>query len=298
MREQRTESEKTFLEGIIPPMIVPFQRNGSIDEEAFRSEVRFFLDKPVNGISVGGSTGEGAVVSDEEMLRTVRIIHEEIPPSTPLVVGIIRNSTREVLRALKLLEGQRLEAILVTPVFYHGATFQGNREFFQQIAEAAPAPIIIYNVVPTNIISPEEYREISTIPGILGIKQVDPVALAEIHAICGDSTRIWAACDHMLYSCYVAGASGSISALSTIAPDLCVRQWRAFKEGNQSEAMEIQRRLGPIVRCYLERPFPGRVKELIRLQGRAAGFPQHPTLPPGREESERMRHALKAAGII
>lgn len=290
--------DKTFLEGIIPPLIVPFLQDSSLDEESFRSEVRYLLEKPVQGISVGGSTGEGAVVSDDEILRTVQIMVEEAPPTTPIVVGIIRNSTREVLRLLATLDGQRFDAILVTPVFYHGATFQGNKEFFERIAAASPVPVIVYNVVPTNIISPDEFLEISDVPNILGIKQVDPVALAEISAICGGSTRIWAACDHMLYSCYVAGACGSISALSTIAPDLCTQQWRAYQDGNQAVAMRIQQQLGAIVRCYLQKPFPGRVKELIRLQGRRAGFPQHPTLVPNRTEVEAMRRALSAAGIL
>jgi dihydrodipicolinate synthase/N-acetylneuraminate lyase len=298
MSTSTSVTETPHLDGIIPPMIVPFHEDGSIDEESFRREVKYLLDKPINGISVGGSTGEGAVLSDDEMVRTVEIVHEEIPESLPFVVGIIKNSTREVIEAMRRLEPYRVDAILITPVFYHGASFEGNRQFFQRVTAVAPAPVIIYNVVPTNIITPDQYREISGIDGILGIKQVDPVMLAEIHAICGDETRIWAACDHMLYSSYVAGARGCISALSTIAPDLCVEQWQAFVSGDQKRAMEIQRLLGPVVRAYLERPFPGRVKELIRLQGRSAGYPQHPTLRPTEAEVRAMKAALSGAGLL
>jgi len=293
-----TDSTHTRLDGIIPPMIVPFREDGSIDEAAFREEVRYLVARPIDGLSVGGSTGEGAVLSDDELIRTVQIAREEMPEEMPFVVGIIKNSTREVLRVMDRLQPYRIDAILITPVFYHGASFAGNREFFQRVCAAAPAPVIIYNVVPTNIISPEEYREISGIPGLLGIKQVDPAALAEIHAICGDDTRIWAACDHMLYSCYVAGACGCISALATIAPDLCVEQYRAFRAGDQARAMEIQRALGPVVRAYLTRPFPGRVKELIRLQGRSAGLPQHPTLRPDDKDVTMMRAALAGVGLV
>lgn len=292
------DTEYAPLDGIIPPMIVPFHQDGSLDEQSFRKEVRYLTGKPVDGLSVGGSTGEGAVLSDDELIRTVEIALEEIPDSLPFVVGIIKNSTREVLQVVERLKQYRVDAFLVTPVFYHGATFEGNREFFARICAVASAPVIIYNVVPTNIISPDEYRMISETPGLLGIKQVDPAALAEIHGICGDTTRIWAACDHMLYSCYVAGACGCISALATIAPDLCVEQYRAFRAGNQKRAMEIQRVLGPVVRSYLTRPFPGRVKELIRLQGRTAGFPQHPTLPSVGGEVETMRTALASIGLI
>lgn len=290
--------QHTLLDGIIPPMIVPFRQDGSLDVQSFRREARYLSSKHINGLSVGGSTGEGAVLSNDELVRIVEIALEEIPDDLPFVVGIIKNSTREVMQVLAILQDYRVDAFLITPVFYHGATFEGNKEFFTRICDASTAPVIIYNVVPTNIISPSEYNHLSKIPGLLGIKQVDPAALAEIHGICGDTTRIWAACDHMLYSCYVAGACGCISALATIAPDLCIEQYRAFRDGDQIRAMEIQRMLGPIVRSYLARPFPGRVKELIRLQGRSAGLPQHPTLPSTEEDIAAMRLALSSVGLL
>lgn len=44
------------------------------------------------------------------------------------------------------------DALRITPVFYHGATEQENYEFFREIGEAVRLPVIIYNVVPGNII--------------------------------------------------------------------------------------------------------------------------------------------------
>ena len=61
--------------------------------------------------------------------------------------------------------------------------------------------------------------------------------------------------------------------------------------------MAIQKKLVPIVMTYLQAPFPGKVKALINLQGRSAGLPRKPTQVPGRELQERMRSALRGAGI-
>ena len=82
------------LTGMIPPVVVPFDREGEIDEEAFRSEVRYLLDAGIDGISSGGSTGEGALLSDRELARCLQLIGQENTEGLPVLAGVIRNSSR------------------------------------------------------------------------------------------------------------------------------------------------------------------------------------------------------------
>lgn len=286
------------LSGMVPPMVVPFNEAGDLDEAAFRSEARYLLDRDIDGISSGGSTGEGALLSDEELRRCLEIIGEENSAGLPVYAGIIRNSTRDAVRAA--LDARQLGAdvLLVTPVFYHGASDEGNYEYFAEIARQVGLPIIIYNVVATNIISPELFVRLRRIDEVVGIKQVDPVKLAEIVAMNDPKTRVFSACDQMLYGTYVSGACGSISALVTIAPQLCVDQWRAFQAGDQARAMQLQRVMVPIVRSYLSPPFPGKVKALIAMQGRSAGSPRMPNTGPDAGTERAMRSALANAGLV
>lgn len=62
--------------------------------------------------------------------------------------------------------------------------------------------------------------------------------------------------------------------------------------------MEIHQKLLPIVKCYSEKPFIGKVKELINLQGRKVGKARSPILEPTKEERTRMKICLKNAGLI
>ena len=66
-----------IIEGMIPPLVVPFDERENIDQEAFRTEVRYLYEANVDGISSGGSTGEGAVLSDDELRRCLEIVAEE-----------------------------------------------------------------------------------------------------------------------------------------------------------------------------------------------------------------------------
>lgn len=284
--------------GMIPPMVVPFTAEGEIDEGAFRSEARYLLDHRIHGISVGGSTGEGALLSDQELRRTLEILQEENRKKIPVFAGIIRNSTREAIRCAKDAEALGADVLLVTPVFYHGATEEGNYAYFKAIADAVPLPIVIYNVVATNIISPELFLRIAEIEEVIGVKQVDPIKLAELAVMVRPGTHVYSACDQMLYGTYVSGACGSISALVTIAPQLCLDQWDAYLRGDQAEASEIQKKMVPIVRSYLQPPFPGKVKELINLQGRSGGLGRMPNTGPDDRRRRMMREALRGARLL
>jgi dihydrodipicolinate synthase/N-acetylneuraminate lyase len=287
------------LTGMIAPMVVPFDAQGELDEAAFRKEARYLLDHGVDGISSGGSTGEGALLSDSELRRCLELIKAENTRKIPVYAGIIRNSTREVIRAGLDAKACGADALLVTPVFYHGATEEGNFGFYRDIGEAVQLPLIIYNVVASNLITPAQVMRITELEWVIGVKQVDPVRLAEIAALSRGGTNIYAACDQMLYGTYTAGACGAFSAMVTIAPELCQHQWQAFKRGDQQTAMAIQQQMVPIVMTYLQAPYPGKVKALVNLQGRTGGLPRRPILPVTEPELlERMRAALNGAGLI
>jgi 4-hydroxy-tetrahydrodipicolinate synthase len=71
------------MTGMIAPMVVPFDEAGELDEAAFRAEARYLLDHGVDGISSGGSTGEGALLSDAELRRCLELIQAENTRKTP-----------------------------------------------------------------------------------------------------------------------------------------------------------------------------------------------------------------------
>lgn len=286
------------IQGMIPPVVAPLDDRDQISEEQLRAEVRYLVAAGVDGLCSGGSTGEGAALSDRELIRALEILMEEKSNSLPVVAGAIRNSTGDVVRLGREAKALGAEALLVTPVFYYGATLEGNYQFYKEIGKQVGLPIIIYNVVPTNPIDAPALRKLMEIDEVQGIKQIDPVVQAEMKALCGDRVKYYAACDRHLYASYVAGASGAISALTTVAPKLCVEQWQAFKRGDQAKAMELHERMVPIAMSYFGPPLTGKIKKLLKLQGRMVGSPRHPTLEPTADEIKAMEEALRSAGII
>ena len=90
--------EKKF-EGIIPPIVTPFDEDGTINETLLRSEMKTCMDAGADGLSVAGSTGEGPAIRDEEYGTLIRAAKDYISGEQPIVCGIMRTCTRDAVKA-------------------------------------------------------------------------------------------------------------------------------------------------------------------------------------------------------
>ncbi|RAZ87145.1 dihydrodipicolinate synthase family protein [Cereibacter johrii] len=287
------------LKGIIPALVTPFDAGGEIDEKLFRSHTRFILDKKVHGVCLGGSTGEGFTLDPQELRRLTEITLDEVNGSVPVVAGIIANSTREVIQRATALKGLEVAALQVTPTFYvfdygEEAMFQ----YFKRIWEETGVPLVIYNVIPWNLLSADlVIRLLEEIPGIIGIKQsqgnISRAAELVIRAPKGKA--ILAAIDDLLYPCFMMGAQGTLAASPTAAPGPCVRLWDAVQAGDHALALKIHDRLVPFWHLMGHENLPALVKYCLEIQGCPVGLlPRHPMPEASEAQKARIRPALEA----
>lgn len=289
------------LEGIIPALATPFTESEELDEEALRREVHVMLDAGAHGICVTGSTGEGHTLSVAETCRIAMIVRDEIGERLPLIGGIIRDSTRDVVRYGQALREVGVDAIQVTPVHYLFApTEDGQYAYYERIGREVGLPIIIYNVVPWNTIGPQMLMRLSEIEHVIGVKQSggDIHKLADLLRINNDRLRIFTAVDALLYPSFMLGAHGSISAILTILPDLCMALWNACKRGDHAEARALHERILPVWRAMEYPDMSSRTKAAIALRGRTVGVPRHPLLPVTESVREEIAAALDLAGVL
>lgn len=292
----------SFLKGIIATTVTPFDADEEVDEAAFIEQVRYMMTVGVDGISVGGSTGEGAVLSDNELTRMCELAVQEADGKVPVVAGIIRNSTRDAVRTARRVRDTGVKALMITPVHYHvlAPGEDGNFEFYERIAEAVDLPIIIYNVVPHNLVNATFLNRLAEIPQVAAIKQSggDIHQLAEMVQKCGDRIVVMSAVDDLLLPTYIIGAKGSIVAPSAIIPDLLVQQWQAFLRQDYHACVQLHNRILPVVQAIQGTNFPGKIKEAIRQLGRNPGITRSPGQEPTEAEKQVIRRALEAAGVL
>jgi dihydrodipicolinate synthase/N-acetylneuraminate lyase len=289
-------SQKPVFPGIITPVITPFTPEENLDETVFRREVNYLLGAGIHGISPGGSTGEGELVCDAELVRMVEIIQEENSRHIPVVAGIIRTSTRDAIRAALAVKKAGATALMVTPIQYlGGADADGNYEYYDRISDAAGLPIIIYNVVPQNEIKPDSFYKMLDIENVIGIKQSNGgvPGFMEMMITCGEKGHIYSASDEMLYTTFDLGAAGAIAAILTLFPEISVEIWNSVQAGERDRARELQAKIYPVWSMIKGPQFPRRIKEALNQVGRAVGVAASPRCGASAAEKESIRQALR-----
>lgn len=288
------------LGGIIPPTTTPFTADGAIDEKAFRAQVRFFLAKGVHGVCVGGSTGEGHTLTRDEFKLLIAAAAEELNGKLPLVAGIIANSTREAALRARDVEDLGVAALQITPVHYlfkpdEEATFR----HFRTLAESVKQPVIIYNVVPWNYLSPALLlRIMRDVPGVIGVKQSagDLKLMADLLLDVPPGKLVLTAVDALLYPSFALGSPGTIAANPAAVPGACVALWDAVQRGDHAFALELHKRLLRFWNTIVGDNLPACVKYALSLQGCAVGEPRAPM--PAATEAQRQAIAAALPAVL
>ena len=293
------------ITGIIPPMVTPFDAEGRVDEALHRADVRALLAAGVHGLAVCGSTGEGHAVTTEETRAITKATMEETDGRAPVITGIITNSTQAAIERASAVADLGVAALQVTPVHY---LFRPDDDamvrHFDTLAQATRLPVIIYNVVPWSYLSPELLtRILRDVDGVIGVKQsagdmkllADLLFLTDTDWAREKGVRILSAVDALLYPSFSLGAHGSVAAILTAAPGLCVELWDAVRVGNLTRARELHTVLLQIWNAIFADNLPANVKTAMKLQGRDGGHPRAPMPRSSEAQTAAINAALEAA---
>jgi 4-hydroxy-tetrahydrodipicolinate synthase len=149
------------LHGVIVPVITPIDDHEDVDEPAFRRALRRLVRAGVQGIFVGGSAGEGPLLTDRQWRRMMEIAFEEValdpepssltpdPLSVPaLLGGAIDTSTRRVCDKVRALGAIGYRHFVVTPTFYLAAkTADEHLRLFGEAKQAGGSmEMLAYNI--------------------------------------------------------------------------------------------------------------------------------------------------------
>ena len=207
-------------------------------EISFRSglkpQVDLMIASGVRAIVAGGSTGEGHTLSRDEFAAAMKVAHDAVAGRVPFVVGLIVNSTKEAVERFELLKGLDIAALQVTPVHYlFKPQLESTITHFRTIWEKTRTPILIYNVIPWNYLSPRDMLTImDRVPGVVGIKQSsgDLKTLSDLLLDAKPENVILSGIDALLYPAFALGGHGAISALTSALPGVCVKLFNALHE--------------------------------------------------------------------
>ena len=289
------------LDGVLIPAVTPFDPvTGDVDVVGMRANVREWLETPVRGVVVGGSTGEAVLLEPAE-----RRARELIPADRLLVAGTGAESTRATVRLCEEAADAGADAVLVQPpAFYLPAmTPAVLAAHYRRVADACPVPVILYQAppkfatldLPTGLVA-----ELSGHENIVGIKDSRGVLelVGELVGACRDGFQVLVGNGALVYAALELGASGAILGVANLAPDASARIVSTFREGRSSEAGRLQERVGPVHKAIVGGMGVPGVKAAMDLLGRKGGNPRLPLRPLPEDRRDEVRSVLEKGGLL
>lgn len=203
-------------------LITPFNNDHSIDFDALSRIIEQQIAGGTNYFVMLGTTGESATLSNEEKRAVVSHIKKVNAGRLPLVLGVGGNNTSDVVEQLKSLNTDGLTAILSVSPYYNKPNQQGIIYHYNEVANASPLPVILYNVpgrTGSNMTASTQL-ELAKHPNIVATKEASG-NMEQVMSILKDKPAdflVISGDDALTFPILACGGSGVISVINHIFP--------------------------------------------------------------------------------
>ena len=119
------------MKGIYSALMVPYNEDGSINEKGLREIIRYNIDKmKVDGLYVGGSTGENFMISTEEKKRVFEIAIDEAKDSVNLIAQVGSINLNEAVELGKYVTKLGYKCLSAVTPFYYKFDFSEIKDYY------------------------------------------------------------------------------------------------------------------------------------------------------------------------
>ncbi|MFB6273037.1 MAG: 4-hydroxy-tetrahydrodipicolinate synthase [Salinibacter sp.] len=283
-----------LFRGVAPALVTPFTDDDTIDEDAFRRLIDVQIERGVSAVVVLGTTGENPTVTDTERRQLVDAAVETTDDRVPVIVGTGTNNTDESVAFSEAAIDAGADGLLVVGPYYNKPSQAGFTAHVETIAEAADAPIILYNVPGRTRfnVAPETALHLAEeVPQVVGIKEasgeMDQINDLLVHR--PEGFGIYAGDDEMALPLLAMGGDGAVSVISNALPAPFCELVDAALDGNLATARQRHTELLPAMRaCFLEtNPVP--IKDVCAALGWMEPHVRLPLVPMDERSPVRQR---------
>jgi len=264
---------------LITAIKTPYLANGEIDLAKYDELVEIQIAAGVDGIVVGGTTGEGQLMNWEEHLMLIAHSANKFGDKLLIVGNTGSNNTREAIKATKYGFASGMHASLQINPYYGRTSIAGVKEHFKRVLDIGPA--FIYNVAGRTgqDLTPDIIEPLAQHEHFIGVKE------------CGGNERIahyeqqgiacWSGNDDEAHDArHIHKAHGVISVTSNLIPGL-------FRQLMDSKNDALNNSLQPLMNWLFCEPNPIAINTAMIMTGAVKPVFRMPYVPLNDEQQQQ-----------
>ncbi len=258
-------------EGIIPAFYACYDKNGAVDAQAVRALTRWFVEKGVNGLYVGGSSGECIYQSVAERKLVLENVMAEAKGKLTIIAHVACNNTADSRELAAHAESLGVDAIASIPPIYFKLPPYAIAKYWNDMSEAAPnTDFIIYNIPQLAGVSLTVplLKEMLKNPRCIGVKN-SSMPTQDIQMWADEGAIVFNGPDEQLICGLTMGAIGGIGGTYGAMPELYITMRNELLSGNMEKARAMQNEACRIIykMCSGHGNMYAMIKEILRING-------------------------------
>lgn len=291
----------TAFEGIYPALVTPLTATGAPDAEALDRLTAFHVAAGVDGVYIGGTTGEGLLLDVASRRDLARLVVAGARRRLKTIVHVAACATDDAVALARAAEEAGADAVSAVPPVFYKVGFEGVCEYYRRIGSATRLPLFIYYIPALSglAFSLQEMGRLFELPNVRGVKFSDS-NLYLLHGLREHYPEaiVFSGNDELLLPALTMGAHGAIGLTLNFMPRLYVALYRAYRAGNWTEAQRLQFQANRVIEVVLRHGQIAATKAIMRMLGVDCGLTRAPIPPIEGAAADRLRQDLAAVGFF
>ena len=242
-------SDLKKYQGVIPAFYACYDEAGNISPEGVRALTRHLIGKGVNGLYVGGSSGECIYHSVAERKLVLENVMAVAKGKVVIIAHVACNNTAESCELAAHAESLGVDAIAAIPPIYFHLPEYGIAQYWNDISAAAPnTDFIIYNIpqLAGVALTPSLLAEMKKNPRVIGVKN-SSMPVQDIQMWRDAGVIVFNGPDEQYISGLAMGACAGIGGTYAVMPELFLKIYDHFQKGEMEPARQIQNDIDRII---------------------------------------------------
>lgn len=268
------------MQKVYAALMVSFDEDGNIDEKGTREIIRHDIDvEGVDGLYVGGSTGENFMLGLEEKKKIFEIAWDEVDQQVDLIAQVGGPNLKEAKELAKFVTELGYKTISAVTPFYYNFTFDEIKHYYDEIVKDVDAKLLIYSISAlTGVsLSLDNFAKLFSNPKIIGVKytNADFYLLERLRERFPDKL-ILSGLDEMLLPALIEGVDGCIGSTYNVNARMVKEEIAAYNNGDIAKAQELEHKKNDIITALLNNGIYPSIKLVLQKMGVHAGYNREP----------------------
>ena len=289
-----------WMRGCATALVTPFRKNGSIDDECFKSLVERQIKNGVKILVPCGTTGESATMDDGERLHVIKMTVEVAHNlKAKVIAGTGSNNTAATIDFTRRARELGADAALVVAPYYNRPTQDGMLAHFGEIAKSVKRfPLMLYNVpgrTASNISAETTLKLANEFENIAATKEASGnfSQIMEILARRPKNFKVFSGDDATTLPLISVGADGLVSVCSNEIPKETSAMVEKALDGAWTSARKIHYKIFALMEANFIEASPAPCKFVMKEMGLLEENLRLPLVPATEAARKILREILK-----